>query len=382
MNDYSGDWQTSFGPMHLSQRGRKVRGTYAMMGAECLIEGEAVNGKLSFRYREPTVEGEGWFELGRRGRAFHGLFHEEGSERWHPWEGDRVGFDGLWNTSFGLMRLVEDGDRVEGFYEMGGGAKVAGRRDGNRLTFTYREPDARGRGRFVLADDGLSFQGQWRVKGETAWRPWTGIRVRPQPDVTWLIVIEAPWQRFLSERDYSFGSMLREFFARVPHVQVRHRFFTNEAGLRRSCRDLLYIAEPVVLVVATHAKPEGITVDGQTVDVRVLIDGLRPAGNLRLLHFSACLLMQAPEMVQVLRDFGSAARLPISGYRTSVDWAESAIIEFTYLDLVLSRGMTPANAAELLPKLLPFAGDGALPEGPFAPAGFTLVAPGPKNKRA
>jgi len=58
-----------------------------------------------------------------------------------------------------------------------------------------------------------------------------------------------------------------------------------------------------------------------------------------------------------------------------VDWAESAIIEFTYLDLVLARGLAPAAAAEQLQKLLPFAGDQDVPDTPFRGAGFTIVTP-------
>ena len=41
---------------------------------------------------------------------------------------------------------------------------------------------------------------------------------------------------------------------------------------------------------------------------------------------------------------GLADRLgfAVSGYSTSVDWAASAILEFTYLELILGRGLPPA----------------------------------------
>jgi hypothetical protein len=375
MSNFGGEWHTTFGPMKLEQRGNRVRGAYHYMDAEAKIDGKIDHGKLVFRYQEPTVEGEGWFELTGRGKTFAGQFRPDGSPRWETWEGERIGFDGLWNTTFGLMRLIEEGDRVHGFYEVGGNSTIDGQRKGNKLIFSYREPQAQGKGRYELAKDGLSFQGEWRPQGEKHWRPWTGIRVRPRPDITWLVVVEAPWQRFLSDQEYSFGNMLREFFARVPGIQVRHRFFTNEAGLRKCCRDLTYIAEPVVLVLATHGQLEGIPADGQTIAMPSLVESLRYAGDLRLLHFSACLLMQSPTIVQTLRKFSSQSRVPVSGYRTSVDWAESAIIEFTYLDLVLARGLAPADAAEQLQKLLPFAGDQDVPDTPFRGAGFTIVTP-------
>jgi hypothetical protein len=375
MSDFSGQWQTSFGPMDLTQQGSRVRGTYVYMGSECTIDGKLDQGKLIFTYQEPSVSGEGWFELARYGKAFTGQFQADGSPRWENWEGERIGFDGLWNTTFGLMRLIEEPDRIQGFYEVGGNSTIAGKRKDDELVFTYQEPKTQGHGRFELAKDGLSFQGEWQAQGDATWRPWWGIRVRPRPDLTWLVVVEAPWQRFLSEQEYAFGNMLREFFARVPRVQVRHRFFTNESGLRKCCRDLLYIPEPVVLVVATHAQPDGITVDGQTIGVQSVVDSLRHAGNLRLVHFSACLLMQDPAVVDVLRNFASEARTPISGYTTSVNWAQSAIIEFTFLEMILAREMTAAAAAEQLTKLLPFAGNEPLPDAAFPPAGFTIVMP-------
>lgn len=377
MNNFAGQWQTTFGPMKLTQTGTKVGGVYFCMSAECPIAGKIANGRLVFTYQEPTVHGEGWFELARNGKAFAGQFRPDGAANWEPWEGERIGFDGLWNTSFGLMRLSEDGDEVNGFYEVGGNSTITGRRTGNGLTFTYREPKTRGRGRFELAADGLSFQGEWRARSEPNWRPWTGTRVLPRRNLTWLVVIEAPWQRFLSDQEYSFGNMLREFFARVEGVQVRHRFFTNEAGLRKCCRDLQYIAEPVVLVVATHGEPAGITVDGQVIGLDTFVEYLRCAGSLKLLHFSACLLMQGAEGVRALTQFSERMQVPISGYKTSVNWAASAIIEFTYLDMILSQGRTPADAATQLARLLPFSTNEGVCDGAYPAAGFSILMPGP-----
>jgi hypothetical protein len=374
MFDFSGDWQTTFGPLHLTQRRGKITGSYTYMSAECAIRGTLRAGRFVFTYQDPDRRGQGWFEPIRGGRSFRGQYRPRGG-KWNKWEGERIGFDGLWNSSFGLVRLIEDGDRVIGFYEAGSGATIHGKRAGNRFRFTYRESKGRGEGRFELSADGLSFQGEWRPRGQTAWRPWSAIRVRPQPDLTWLVVIEAPWQRSLSEGEYAFGNMLREFFARVPGVQVRHRFFSNEAGLRKSCRDLLYIAEPVVVVLATHALPNGIVVDGQTIEIASLVDILKLGGNVKLLHFSACLLMQDPASVAQFRQLSAHTGLAISGYRTSVDWAASAIIEFAYLDMVLARGMTPQAAAEQLPRLLPFAGAQVPDDSVFRPADFTIVLP-------
>lgn len=66
---------------------------------------------------------------------------------------------------------------------------------------------------------------------------------------------------------------------------------------------------------------------------------------------------------------------PISGYRTAVDWAGSAVIEFLYFDLIMMRGLTPGAASEQVVKLLPFAGDKWVPGTVIASAGFRLLLP-------
>jgi hypothetical protein len=66
----------------------------------------------------------------------------------------------------------------------------------------------------------------------------------------------------------------------------------------------------------------------------------------------------------------------VSGYTTRVNWAASAIIEFTFLEMVLGQGRPPAEAAAQLVKLLPFAGEKGVVEGAFPAAGFCLVTPG------
>src|SRR5262249_40155774 len=136
-----------------------------------------------------------------------------------------------------------------------------------------------------------------------------------------------------------------------------------------------YIAEPAVLVVATHARPQGLHVDGQIIPVQSLLDDLRYAANLRLLHFSACLLMQDPAVVDRLCAFSREARTAGSGYQTSVNWAASAIIESTLLEMILHKGLTPAEAAGQVQKLLPFATDEGVPGGAFPAAGFHVVVP-------
>ena len=105
MSSFAGRWFTTFGTMELSQDGSRVDGFYEFQAQRCAIQGTIIrDGRLHFTYQETTVAGEGWFGLVRHGR-FAGEWRPEGTENWSSWSGQRE-FDGLWETSFGLLRLV------------------------------------------------------------------------------------------------------------------------------------------------------------------------------------------------------------------------------------------------------------------------------------
>jgi hypothetical protein len=370
MIDFSGRWLTTFGFMELTQHGNDVDGTY---GGGATIHGTVQDGQLVFRYEEPSATGEGWFQLSRHGK-FRGQWREDGSGAGGDWYGQR-GFDGVWETTFGPMRLFHEADRVHGCYEGVGMANMQGQMQGDRFVFRYQEPKASGEGWFELDEQQLNFQGAWRPDGSTAWGAWGGRRRLPTPNLRWLVVLEAHWQRSLAEEECAFGHMLREFFARVGNVKVRHRFFQNEAGLEKWCRELMYLPEPAVLVIATHGNDQGLMAHGQPIGPRVLVHNLPKAESLMLLHFSACLMLNDGPAGETARALHSVGAFPVSGYTTSVDWAASAILEFTYFDLILSRGMPPALAAEQVGRLLSFAGDGGVPEAGFPGAGFRILLP-------
>jgi hypothetical protein len=344
MSDFSGRWHSTFGPMELVQRGTTVEGHYLLHGVSCPVHGTVAGRRLTFTYQEGPTQGEGWWELAAKGTSFHGQWRVVGDAHWQTWIGTRLGFHGVWETDFGRMRLVEENGRVRGFYELAGNSTIEGECRGDQMRFTYHEPTTHGEGQFALSPEGTTFDGRWRPDG--------------------------------ADRDYSFGAMLREFFSRLPDVRVRQRFFTNEAGLRRHCREMSLIPEPVALVVATHGLPQGIVLEGTVVDAAMIGDCLRDVEDLRLLHFSACLQMKDPGVVENWRAVAQRGGYAISGYSTSVDWAASAIIEFTYLDFVLSRGLPPEEASAQVLKLLPFAGDTCESGTVFVPAGFRMVSPG------
>jgi hypothetical protein len=384
---FNGGWKTTFGPMQLKQDGDRVTGSYVMDGVRCTIDGSLKDAVLTLKYREPDVTGEGSFKLADDGKSFAGRWREAGTERFFPWVGTRTSdevkkesFAGLWDSSFGRMRLIQHKDRVDGIYSLANVSSLSGKVAKDRFVFRYKEPEVEGEGWFELADGGNLLRGKWKADGSDAWREWTAKRIQPQSGRKWLVVVEARWEASLAEREYAFGDMLKAFFNRAPNVQVRRRFFNDENDLRRWCRETAFLAEPVVLCIATHGTSEGVQVSGKTIAPDAIAESLRYSDNVQLLHFSACLMMKEQSAARIIRHLGAQATFPISGYTTSVDWAASAVIEFLYFDLILIRGTAPEAAAEQVKILVPIAGDRKVPKAVLPPAGFRILLPGQPAK--
>ncbi len=176
--------------------------------------------------------------------------------------------------------------------------------------------------------------------------------LKPQPGVVWLVVLEAYWEGSLREREYSYGEMQRAFFKRLPNVSFRHRFVHDLADVQEFCAELAFIAEPVVLYFSSHGTPEGVLVGTGVVTPEQIAAALHGGGNIKLLHFGACEVMAGEAPKRLLGAMTSGARFPISGFANSADWAGSAIIDFTYLDLVLEYHLEPAAAVEEVRKSL------------------------------
>tara|TARA_R110002049_G_scaffold4601_4_gene31983 strand:- start:265280 stop:266287 length:1008 start_codon:yes stop_codon:yes gene_type:complete len=290
--------------------------------------------------------------------------------------GHTDGFDGLWDTSFGMMRLHVDGEDVHGSYRYQDGVSVvSGQIKDERFIFRYTESNAQGTGWFTLSDDGAAIRGKWRADGQDAWQDWTGQRATPRRDRVWLLIFEANWERNISEPEYAFGEMLANYFtmATARHVQVRHRFFHDSTDLMRFCREVQFLAEPVVVLISTHGTSEGITVNGETIQATTIAKGLSNADNLKLLHLSGCAMMQGDFAQNIHSSMGKGATFPISGYRTNVAWDASAIGDFTYLSMLLIRRMSPQKAARQAITASPFLGNDKIPGTSFKPLGLTVL---------
>lgn len=372
--DFGGVWETTFGVLEMVHDGDAVEGIY---GGVATLAGTVAQGRLTFRYTEPEATGEGWFELDTTGQRFSGKWRVDGDEAWSEWSGVRLlrpqsgeGYEGVFETTYGPMRLWRDGDAVRGRYGYQGGSTLAGTVDGARLTFTYEEPRARGEGGFELQPGGGSFRGQWREQGAEEWKTWVGRRVEPQLGVLWLVVMEAPWATTLATQPYSFGEMLQAYFARFPHVRVRRTTILDRDDFVRTADELAYLAEPVALVLASHGEAGGLLAGGEVIGADAITAALNDAPGVFLTHFSACAVMGGEVPGQILAGLPEGRAMALSGYAVPVDWAASALLEFLYLELVLGRRMTPAQAAEVVRAELGFAGDVPTEGSPLGAAQF------------
>jgi len=97
-------------------------------------------------------------------------------------------FSGRWETTYGIMTLVQVGDSVSGRYVMEGyPGSLEGKVQNRRFHFKYEDfhfnsskPKSSGEGWFELDSSGDSFAGLWRKDGESTWRVWNGTR-NPAP---------------------------------------------------------------------------------------------------------------------------------------------------------------------------------------------------------
>jgi hypothetical protein len=386
---FAGEWSTTYGPMSLTQTGETIEGAYGPPSYRATIKGRLAGQRFTFHYVEPGAKGEGWFELADNGDSFRGEWREEGSKAWAEWSGRRVAaavpsdFTGLWDTSYGRMRLRQNGTNVRGIYSFAGSARIFGTVKDRKLSFRYDQSNGeKGEGTFQLGSNAAAFAGTWKAatkaqQGDDAGGTWMGSRVRPQSGRIWLVVLESNWESSLEQEEYSFGVMLRTFFARVPSVGVRHRFFGSESELRRWCAELPYLAEPVVLYLSSHGTQQGLTSSGKTIGAEAIAQCIQDAGNLRLLHFGSCLIAGGDVPRKIHETLGPAATFPISGYTRTADWGGSAVVDFTYLDLIFSHGLSPGEAVTKTRQMLSFARDRSDQRDPIPPAGLVIFEPKP-----
>lgn len=257
-------------------------------------------------------------------------------------------FSGTWETTYGTLFLRQTGTSVSGYYTLSGYSTVEGEvGTSGRLVFRYVEPAAAGEGWFDISEDSMSISGMWRPDGGGQWYSWEGYRagagIAPS---NWLVILESEWQTSMTEEEYSFGSMLETWFARVPGVQVRHRFIHDADDLAAFCLESSGLPGDLYLVIASHGSSSGIELDSGTLSSREFVNAIEPCSNLAMIHFSCCEIMagRIPDAILASRRNWPDGFV-VSGYTKSVDWGASGIIEIFYFNQILENGLLPAEAA-------------------------------------
>ncbi len=144
MFEFSGRWSTTFGTLVLTRRGARVSGTYRYRGVEGDISGLRKGNVLRFHYVEQAESSGSEFRLLREGR-FTGSYRPKGTFTSRPWSGHR-GWDGLWDTDFGRLRLFQHLGDLRGSYSSASHAELNGQVQGVGLVFRYSEAHASGTG--------------------------------------------------------------------------------------------------------------------------------------------------------------------------------------------------------------------------------------------
>ncbi len=198
--DFSGRWETTFGIVELSQRGRLVEGRYTYAGGATVTGRVDDEGVLRVRYVEPGARGEAWFALSPDGVAVAGSWRADGSLSWQPWTGVRAGdprgvqsaaaackpgpqrdliqLSGAWESDYGPLTIRQRGTRVEGSY-YGGAAHFRGELTADCLVVRYVEQNATGEAWFRVQDGRLV--GRWLQEGGAQWNGWNAWRAGQGP---------------------------------------------------------------------------------------------------------------------------------------------------------------------------------------------------------
>lgn len=157
---------------------KAINGDYADLesmktdeNGEALIQ---VNGNAGDIYRvDVYASKEGWDTSDRSIHITIGEGEETGAS------GAGRSFSGVWNTDWGTLTLVQDGEHVTGEYTHDSG-RVDGVVIGNVLKGTwseaptYKPPNDAGDLEFQLGAQGTSFAGRWRYGSSGEWNGWNG----------------------------------------------------------------------------------------------------------------------------------------------------------------------------------------------------------------
>ncbi len=204
---FGGIWTTSLGEMKLVQTGNKVTGTFSEGNGE--IRGEVRGHVLVGMWIKPSSEdgvskdfGDIMLYISNDYLSLRGKWRDGSRGPWnHQFTGVKNTeeqppvvvpiWSGTFKTTWGVMKLTQDGNKVVGTYVYGSG-KITGTVSGNTLTGrwsiapSYKAPTDAGDLQLTVSADGKTLTGKWRNGSTGEWNTnWTGTRVSPVVSLKW-----------------------------------------------------------------------------------------------------------------------------------------------------------------------------------------------------
>lgn len=89
-----------------------------------------------------------------------------------------LNFTGIWNTNWGVLEIIQEGNAVTGNYGGNNPGTIKGTANGKRLDYQWiGENGESGFGYFELAEDGNSISGEWGAGNDNSGGGiWSGTR--------------------------------------------------------------------------------------------------------------------------------------------------------------------------------------------------------------
>ena len=202
---FAGVWQTSFGAMKITQNGAAVTAKYGSAQTNTLT-GTVVGRTLRGTWKEASSSGRFYFTIATDGASFKGAYGSGAEPPTSAWTGTVVShaaqpaagakattttskksgapkpaltpsnFAGVWQTSFGVMKITQNGAAVTAKYGSAQTNTLTGTVAGRTLRGTWKEASSSGRFYFTIATDGASFKGAYGSGAEPPTSAWTGTK--------------------------------------------------------------------------------------------------------------------------------------------------------------------------------------------------------------
>ncbi len=164
--DWAGKWYTTRGVLTLEAGAEGLTGRYGDGGKNTLT-GKAGGRKLAYEAKEGDTQLTGELELQANDSFFNGAWRSgNGEGTWRGWRADpkaKLGraarVQGPWRTSWGLLELEQQGDKLSGGFGAQGWSKVSGTIRGRAIELRYETPFGNGTFAVDVQPDGKAAYG-------------------------------------------------------------------------------------------------------------------------------------------------------------------------------------------------------------------------------